>query len=215
MIEKIRVSLWDIFSFFLTGMLAVSVSFVLGISFWGDSVQPLVSEILAVPAAVLIVLGALFFTMIGMLIEPLSNYSDSILIGRLFGWAGRAKEKHLSEERILKVHIAENYLGTLNGLISNPYGLCKEYVETKQLSTTFMVYLSRYGFYRNCSFIAFAVLPVLVIELDGVISKFAGSFVCLVLVALFKRRSADFYSLMAPAVYRAFLIDKNSWNPKY
>jgi len=104
-------------------------------------------------------------------------------------------------------------LGSLNGKIENPYAICKEYVETKHLSTTFMVFLSRYGFYRNCAFLALfygisaAVLSSGLLEGSGnLILGFFLSFV-------FKCRAEDFYSYLAPSIYRAFLIDKVSWIP--
>lgn len=212
MIEKVRVSLWDIFSFFLSGMLFAAVAICIGFAFWPNHTEILVNPALTAAPSLQIIGGTLLFTMIGMLVEPLANYFDSIVTERLFFWAARPKRKHRDEEEALKNHISSRYMGSLNGLIENPYGICKEYVETKQLSTTFMVYLSRYGFYRNCAFVTFLSLIVLLWQLNGCIPRIIAMLTCLTLIAAFKRRSADFYSLMAPSVYRAFLIDKNSWS---
>lgn len=211
MIEKIRVSLWDIFSFFLTGMLVVAVFIALGTTFDWMRTDALIAKLLVLPVSLLVIGGSLFFTMLGMLLEPLANYSDTFMVGPVYSLFFSKKKKHIQEQEILERHISENYMGSLNGVIRNPYGICKEYVETKQLSTTFMVYLSRYGFYRNCSFIALVVAIVLFFNLSNWCGKFFGCAFACFFVLLFKRRSEDFYSLMAPAVYRAFLIDKNPW----
>ncbi|CAM4232686.1 hypothetical protein [Stenotrophomonas indicatrix] len=213
MVEKIRVSLWDIFSFFLTGLLATFVLAAMFVAYGDVTLKELFDAISTFPASVTLVGAPLAFTLFGMVIEPFSNYFDSYISRFNLGWISRPKKKHSEEEAVLREEIRFAYMGSLNGKIENPFSICKEYVETKQLSTTFMVYLSRYGFYRNCAFISVA---------SGICSFFFASTWCsatlgllcgLLVAAVFKRRAGDFYSLMAPAVYRAFLIDKISWVP--
>ena len=213
MVEKIRISLWDIFSFFLTGLLATLVLVAFSVAYGSLTLKELFSGISILPTTITLVAAPLFFTLFGMVIEPFANYFDRYVLKYVLGWASRPKEKHSQEETLLKEEIRSKYMGSLNGKIENPYAICKEYVETKQLSTTLMVYLSRYGFYRNCAFISFV---------SGISALFlastwhGGALVFLSGIgasAIFKRRAEDFYSYMAPAVYRAFLIDKVSWVP--
>jgi|HigsolmetaAR206D_1030411.scaffolds.fasta_scaffold15913_2 hypothetical protein len=213
MVEKIRVSLWDIFSFFLTGLLATLVLTAFSVVYGGLTLKELFDALSTFPAAITLVAVPLAFTLFGMVIEPFANYFDRYVLKYALGWVSKPKAKHSHEETLLKEEIRSKYMGSLNGKIDNPYAICKEYVETKQLSTTFMVYLSRYGFYRNCAFISVA---------SGIAALFLASTWCGGILALmfgiaasavFKRRAEDFYSYMAPAVYRAFLIDKVSWVP--
>lgn len=213
MVEKIRVSLWDIFSFFLTGLLATLVLVAFFVANGDVRLRYIFGVISAFPASITLVGAPLTLTLFGMVIEPFANYFDSLISKLNLGWVSRPKDKHSEEEMILKEEIRSKYLGSLNGRLSNPFPMCKEYVETKQLSTTFMVYLSRYGFYRNCAFIS---------VVSGITSLILASTWCggamgllsgLAFAAVFKRRAGDFYSLMAPSVYRAFLIDKVSWTP--
>jgi hypothetical protein len=214
MVEKIRVSLWDIFSFFLTGFLAATLVAILLVIYGPLTPKELLDGLSALPAAITIVAAPLALTLLGMIIEPFANYFDRYALKFIFAWMSKPKDKHVKEEELLAEEIRSKYLGSLSGKVSNPYALCKEYVETKQLSTTFMVFLSRYGFYRNCAFLA-VVSGVAVLTLDR--SWFIGSVslvVCLAAAAVFKRRAEDFYSYMAPAVYRAFLIDKLQWVPR-
>jgi len=210
-LEKIRVSLWDIFSFFLTGLLAVALTALFAVASDVTSVSLLLSQVNNLNAPVTVVAAPLAFTLLGMLIEPFANYSDRTVLAPLWKRAIPPKDKHKGEEGLLADEIRTKYLGSLCGRIDNPYAICKEYVETKQLSTTFMVYLSRYGFYRNCMFLALAsaITSLLVLPLwwHGVVTALF-SVLC---AFIFKRRAEDFYSYMAPAVYRAFLIDKLNW----
>lgn len=213
MVEKIRVSLWDIFSFFLTGLLTFLLLLVVAYVYGLLSPADALSKLAEFPTALSLLAGPLVFTLAGMIVEPFANYFDKYVLNYILGWAAKKKEKHSEEEEILKSEIKARYLGSLNGKIENPYSICKEYVETKQLSTTFMVYLSRYGFYRNCAFLAIVFGAMVAPKAEnycvfGLIV--AASYLS---AAIMKRRSEDFYSFMAPAVYRAFLIDKNKWVP--
>jgi hypothetical protein len=214
MVEKIRVSLWDILSFFLTGFLAATLVAVLLVIYGPATPKDLLDGLAALPAAITIVAAPLALTLVGMVIEPFANYFDRYVSKFIFGWVSKPKDKHSDEETLLAEEIRSRYLGSLNGKISNPYAICKEYVETKQLSTTFMVFLSRYGFYRNCAFLAVdSGFSVLALEKSWAIGG-ASLVACLLAAAIFKLRAEDFYSYMAPAVYRAFLIDKLQWVPR-
>jgi hypothetical protein len=210
-LEKIRISLWDIFSFFLTGFLAIAIAAVFAIASGDISAGSLIAQINGLNAPIMLVAIPLAFTLFGMLIEPFANYADQTILAPVWKRVIPRKEKHRGEEELLAKEISAKYLGSLSGRILSPYAICKEYVETKQLSTTFMVYLSRYGFYRNCVFLALvsAIASLVVFRFwwEGCVS---AAFAVLS-AFIFKRRAEDFYSYMAPAVYRAFLIDKLNW----
>ena len=213
MVEKIRVSLWDIFSFFLTGLLVALVIAAFFVAYGPLTFNGAFSSLSSFPASITLIAAPLAFTLLGMIVEPFANYLDRYVLRYALGWASKPKQKHSAEESILKDEIRTKYMGSLNGKIENPYAICKEYVETKQLSTTFMVYLSRYGFYRNCAFVSvLSGIAILVLAPTWPLG-FSGLLGGLVSAAVFKRRAEDFYSYMAPAVYRAFLIDKVAWAP--
>jgi hypothetical protein len=208
MIEKVRVSLWDVLSFFLTGFLAVIVALTLSAAYEIRSAQVLVESLAKTPSALLLVAAPITFALLGLLIEPFANYFDKYVLKYIMWWTAVPKEKYKDEEKILKEYILKNHMGPFAGSLSNPYGFCKDYIEAKQLGATFMVFLSRYGFYRNCSFLSFAsgvACGFLSSDLEtGVIALAIGY----TFSAIFKRRAEDFYSLQSPTVYRAFLIDK-------
>lgn len=213
MIDKIRVSLWDIFSFLLTGLLALTVALIFMVALGHATPDDLLSALKAFPAALLLSVGPLACILIGMLVEPLANNVDKLLLQHLDRFLWKRKDSDESEEAVLRQEIRSKYLGALNERIDNPFQICKEYVETKELSTTFMVYLSRYGFYRNCTFLAISSAVASIFFGTGApaIVSFGG---CVLIAIVTKRRQLDFYSYMAPAVYRAFLIDKLEWTPR-
>lgn len=212
MIEKVRVSLWDIFTFFMTGLLASLAAACVVLYADPRRAKELFSALSTVAPSITLVGAPLVFTLLGMLIEPLANFADRYVLKHLLGWATQPRSgAREAEENLLKEEIRAHYLGALGAKLDNPYQICKDYVEYKQLSTSFMVFLARYGFYRNCAFISIA-LGVAVALISTTTSGAIGSaIITLLAVIVFRRRAEEFYSYQAPAIYRAFLIDKIAW----
>lgn len=214
MIEKIRLSLWDILTFFLSGFLLV------GIICWhmiAEKIIPLPEFkdlILSLPVGISLFLLPVAFTLLGMLLEPVANYFDKLILDPAFKKLVGEKQKHKNREKMIEEFIKTECLGKLNGKIENPFSICKEYVETKQLSTTFMIFLSRYGFYRNASFLSLVVASLSLIVYGYEVKGILICFIALILMVVFKKRAEDFYSYQAPSIYYAFLIDKLDWKPR-
>lgn len=206
MFEKIRVSLWDIFTFFLSGLVIAMWVLAALIAFQKISITGLLKVISDFPASISLFLAPISLMVIGLLFEPFANYFDKII--NIFWYKFFSIKKSLKdeEERMSKL-IKNKYLGGIAEEIDNPYQICKEYVETKQLSTTYMVFLSRFGFYRNAfllSFISAIFSLICFFDWKGGLLSFAFIVVAFVM----KRRSQDFYSYLAPSIYHCFLIDK-------
>ena len=208
MIEKIRISLWDIFTFSFSGFLVAALVTGHTLVFKIITLADVKDFLIGLPVTTSLFVIPFGLTLVGLLLEPVANYFDKYILHPLWVKAIAEKDKHKTEEKVLEKEIRENFLGKLNGKIENPYPICKEYVETKQLSTTFMVFLSRYGFYRNVSFLFFV---------SGVTDLFISSswgigvgilIIWWILAWTAKKRAQDFYSYLAPTVYRCFLIDK-------
>lgn len=206
MIEKIRVSLWDVFTFFLTGLFAAAMLTAILIYLGKLSGENFLAVVKEMQTGVLLVAIPFLLTLVGMLIEPPANYLDKILfksiVRKIF------PEVRDEDEEILKKEIKEKYLGALNGVISNPYHICKDYVEYKQLSPTFMIFLARFGFYRNCAFIIFWSGVSLVIYSPDICHKLLSGLFSVAAVILYRKRAEDFYGYQAPAIYRAYIFDK-------
>lgn len=211
MFEKIRISLWDIFTFFLTGffiflILSVFIVFTENISF-----KDYISFTKELPATIIVFVAPLLFTLLGMLIEPLANYTDKYIFKYILWWTVNKDKKMKNTENTLKQHIIEHYLGNLKNTIEELFYICKEYVETNQLSTKFMVFLSRYGFYRNISFIIIFIsgFVLSVILVDKYFTSCLIIFSSYLISGVFRKRSQEFYSYMAPTIYATFINDKN------
>lgn len=150
--------------------------------------------------------------MVGLLVEPIANYFDRYILTPVIGLFLEKPSARDFQDSLVEEEIRNNYLGSLSGRLSKPYMLCKEYVETKNLSTTFMVFLARYGFYRNCAFLLFLAAVIFAFLCDKNPCALLSMVVGVSLSLIFKRRADEFYSFMAPAVYHAFLIDKLEWS---
>ncbi|HAW94497.1 MULTISPECIES: hypothetical protein [unclassified Arsukibacterium] len=211
MIEKIRISLWDIFTFFMTGVFALIVTLsVLALTGRLPKHDVVIDFVIKLPTTYIIVVAPIVLTLLGLLIEPMANFFERYIGKHLYFWLKLNKAERYSDEVVMKDYIKNHCFGDLNNRIENPYHLCKDYVETKQLSTTFMVFLARYGFYRNCSFIVLvAGIFYFVDNLDG--ASFLLMLLSFLISALLTKRANEFYSYQGPAVYNAFLIDHLNW----
>lgn len=214
MIEKIRISLWDIFTFFMTGVFALmAICIFLIATYRMPENKEVLDFLVKLPTTYIIVVAPIVLTLLGLLIEPPANYLERYLGKFLFFWLRTDNSKRKNDEILMANYIKANGFGELNGKIENPYNLCKEYVETKQLSTTFMVFLARYGFYRNCSFILLATGVAYFVD-DTTCHTFVWLLASYLASALLTKRANEFYSYQAPAVYSAFLIDNLNWPAK-
>jgi len=214
MIEKIRISLWDIFTFFMTGVFSLLAIWIfLTATYRMPETKAVVDFLIKLPTTYIVVVAPIVLTLLGLLIEPPANFFERYLGKFLFFWLRTDKSKRSENEAVMEGYIKEHCFGDLNGQIKKPYMLCKEYVETKQLSTTFMVFLARYGFYRNCSFIVLAT-GVAYFADNTTCHTFVSLLVCYLASALLTKRANEFYSYQAPAVYSAFLIDNLNWPAK-
>jgi hypothetical protein len=207
MIEKVRLSLWDIFTFFLTGMLAAVVSAALLLVRNAQIGKEVGAALATMPSAALLVAAAVLCTLAGMLIEPFANFTNRYALNRLFGWISVSEDMR-PDDVLVRDHVVTQHLGALSGKLGNPYQLCKDYVEYKQLGPTVMIFLSRYGFYRSCAFILLVAGAVAAATATSCLEAIIILAIDFVLVAVLKRRGDEFYSYMAPAVYRAFLIER-------
>ncbi|GAB3371513.1 hypothetical protein GCM10027431_20470 [Lysobacter rhizosphaerae] len=210
MVEKIRLSLWDVFTFFMVGFLAILAATALlslRITGFHDS---LFSALKAAPAALSLSALAVACTLLGMLIEPFANFVNRYFLSKIFAW-NRVSSDLKSDDAVIRDFVAQNCLGALSGKIQNPYHLCKDYVEYKQSGPTVMIFLSRFGFYRSCAFIALTIGVAASVTattcLEAAIALISG----LMVAGVLKRRGDEFYSYMAPAVFRAFALDKLHW----
>lgn len=205
--EKIRITLWDFFTFFMTGVLAglVMLSYLLlrtEVSF-----ADVIDFVAKASSATTIAGISIVATLAGMLIEPFANLVDKFLNRRLARYAKSLSTLGSADEAV-RVRLVEDF--ALNDKVQgiDPYYYARDYVDQLQLGPNLIIFLSRFGFYRNAMLISlisgslFAATSDSVYELVAIV---LGTF--LVSWAL-KYRGDQFYSYMAPLVYRATLIHR-------
>ncbi len=204
MIEKIQISLWDLFTFFLSGFLLFA--FVVGhlVIFSNLSMQGIWNALLQVPASVSLFVFPMGFLLFGILLEPLANYFDRLVN---YFWLKVFPEDELQREQESLVSIIkEKHLPSFGIVTDNPYHFCKDFVEAQKVSSTYMVFMSRFGFYRNVAFLSFVSAIVDLFFISNILAAISISFLWLFLWAIYRKRSADFYGYLAPSIYRNFII---------
>ncbi|WP_415892064.1 hypothetical protein ACMXYN_12255 [Neptuniibacter sp. PT8_73] len=162
MVENIKLSIWDVYTNFLVGLLVLIISslFIYLSSFFDahrESLQVIYGN-LSLGTAVLL---PFVLMLVGSIIDPFSNmyctFLKKISKYSFFAWL-RVREHR--DTTILKESAKKMISSNIefktdsdNRDTPNPYRICKAYVEQKGHTYNMQVFLARMGFYRNCSMI--------------------------------------------------------------
>jgi len=220
-VDKISLSLWDVFNFLMSGALAfAALIFYLTLS--GSITIKDITNILAESSAASVAIASpLGFILVGMMIEPFSNYFDkaiSFAIKKSPSFLSKFKPTEFDdiskENEVLIEEVKKALPKSLSAKLDNPFHICKDYIEKKQSSNSYEIFLARFGFYRNCSFI-FALLALGIASTRTDLVEQILIFIPLAAAAaIFKARSRQFFIYQAPAVFRAFLAENIISNEK-
>lgn len=207
-----RSHLWDIFVYIGIGALILALT---GAQDWLHGTRQLIAALDAVEklsAALAVIIVPAILMLAGALIEPLANGFEKVVFW-LLRKAGRETTMARSGTA-LESYIQRNFTDQILGEGARPYPLCKEYVEANGLSTTFMPFLAKFGFYRSAAF-CFLIFGIIEAwrfaasfdETVGTVNlaALASASVAFALVIIYLHRSRQFLSYQAPAVYAAFL----------
>ncbi|WP_109406381.1 hypothetical protein [Proteus faecis] len=85
MIEKIRISLWDIFTFFMTGVFFVII--ILGFITINNQLpqkEVIFDFLIKLPATYILVVMPIILILLGLLIEPIANFFERYIGKYLF-----------------------------------------------------------------------------------------------------------------------------------
>ena len=208
MIEKIRVTLWDLLTFFLSGFFVSIIIIFHLIVLENDMCISLIKLLKDIPTSYVLFTTLMSLTLTGMLIEPVANIVDKKIIAPVLSKLKLVRSRNIREKEELKSTISKILKSEMDEEITNTYHFCKDYVEQKQLTTNFMVFLARFGFYRNVSFLCFVTGIFSLFIYEEIINSIIALFVWLIFTVIYKKRSEDFFSYQAPTLYRAFLADR-------
>lgn len=205
--EKVRLTLWDVFTFFLVGAYTtgcVGAILVLRWPGWLSAALPQIASGSAIVTAVGLGSSAI---LVGMLVEPFANYLDRYVLSRLPRQLRVDRDRLNHDDMAVRELAISRLLDPIGLAQSSPFRVLKDYVEREQLAPTVMIFLSRFGFYRSVAAVTLVSSVILAVTSDSGL-KAGGLLIAGILAALvFKARSDEFYSYIAPAVYRAALFD--------
>ena len=215
MVEKIKVPMWDVLTFFVTGVIIITnIKF-----YFADAISAFVcpgyikSEFILVGYVIILayVLGASF--------EPLSNFIfkflDSFYLKFLwdkvhvkFPWNKKLRGLTESIDKAYKPS-AQDIIKTKYGIDdSSPYNFAKDYILHEEVPCVFMQFLSKFGFYRNLSILVLVNTAYLSFSrFNGLSLKYwFFVFFGLFLHHLFYYRAKSFYLYTGNVVYTNFII---------
>jgi len=210
MLQETKISLWDVLTILLSGVLIVA-----NISVASNSL----TEQLLSPAFVKteVVSGGYFLAIVygvGAAFEPISNLTfkiiDSLYIRLLkkFSWMKSLREMSAKTDRIYKpmaIRIMQDSYGVMD---QEPYHFAKDFVLREQAQCPYMQFLSKFGLYRNISIIVACNVVYWGIThcAPTSITYWIWIVVGLLLHLLFYRRAREFYLYVGDAIYNNFII---------
>lgn len=197
MFSKIKMSFWDFFVHFLTGILCIILIFgtllykgVLSFDIFKDF--PLwVSGVGFVVA----------LWLLGLLIEPLSN-----LLGKVtWSWPAVQRNFSLREwDRSIKNLRIEAEAFIPNGAKENSFQYAKNFLIVNESAEDYNVFLSRFGFYRNCATI-FLLFGIIAFFSFAYPLNLQIGFSSILLSAMYCYRSKIFYRHISITVFSQFI----------
>lgn len=216
MIEKLQISLWDLFVYFFSGIIlifSILIHLYLSDSHIICTFQKFYQNS---EFSSLIILSAISI-MLGLIFEPISNAINDIvsktkelvvkyLHRNIFflsnintNWSTEIEERYKKE--------VINSIPTVLKNKAEPYHWAKDYLIQKNIPGPYITFLSKYGFYRNLGFILYinAFIMVFLYELN---MQNIFIIILLIVIAIFSRyRSEKFYNHLTSSVYRHYLIN--------
>lgn len=153
MLEKISFTLWDIGAYLIIGFYSTVV--ILLYCFAANYLTPeTLLEESKNHSSLLIILTPIIFLSIGMMIEPIANWTtkklEKITIFKPRG--SRKKEKLIA---LIKIKLDNSEITNID-----TYKYCKAVLELNNPNSNHEIFLARFGFYRSLSFI-FMILPII------------------------------------------------------
>jgi hypothetical protein len=193
MFDNGKLSLWDVFNNLSIG-LATLLIILFSVFFYVDFDHFKILELLSKFSPVLIIIMPVLLLLLGMLVDALSNrfHRTQIKIFRINKRVSRDQmEVEAKVRKLLPDIITEKTM----------FRYCKAFVSQNCKNNNVEVFLARFGFYRNFSFILF---------MSSFVSYYAFcsmmfSIIIFFLSRVFMSRSSHFLSLLESEVYYNYL----------
>ena len=207
MFEKIRVSIWEWFVYFLSGFLGL-ISIVVSFNLNGDiNIYTYIDKVRGVDIFILILL----LILIGKLIEPFANLFDKaisylakkcVFISAILGDSSNNKwMKEITDQYVplIKKKVPEEFSSD-----EFVFRWAKDFLIQQDLNSDGLIFLTRYGFYRSVAFILFSTGVVYMVNNEN----FIVGLILIVASFVYRFRSGNFYVHLNQSVYNNFLVAK-------
>lgn len=210
MIRKIDISLWDIIVTFGSGILFL-ILIVIHLLFLRVLTPSEILIMMDIPSSFLVILGLPLIFVAGLLLDAISITLGDFFVEPVFKMTEDSKEIEKLTEIIKEKYIKPEE-PEVSENIEKPFHWAKDYLIQNQIETNYMVFLSKFGFYRNVAFILFlnALIFLIYFFISGFELKFMATFVVSLFAGvLFSLRSKKFYGYVGMTVLRNYLIAKS------
>ena len=205
MIEKVQVTLWDLFVYVLSGALAALIvcAHLVATNYLTLGA---ISIVLGCSPSALILEAAIILPLFGLIVEPLANYVDYrgrfVIRWALHRWSSELPGEREAEaiERPMSELIRTSYMSPELAQVVQPYDWCKDVLLQRGVPTPYMAFLAKFGFYRNIAFLSYANALILLVLYPISGFTLTVALVSFVLGAAFSCRSHRFYHHLTRAV---------------
>lgn len=197
MIDKAKLGFWELFTYFLIGLLITVFITVYAIQFDYVSWAKLVKSIKG-SGAVGIVVFPILLLVLGLIFEPFSNYSLTLI--EKLPFLGRRESRGVAAlEPFLTKYISEDLVNIQR------FRYCKAVVEQNFPNSNVSVFLARFGFYRSLGILMLILFPITLAMIDITPCAALISSIYLLLSLIFIKRAQSFKGHMEYEVFFNFI----------
>jgi hypothetical protein len=146
---------------------------------------------------------------IGLLFEPLANYTTKLLTTRPWRYSKEFGFKNWDNNIGSLEKKARQYIP--NSIEENAYQYCKNWINQNTSDDSYMPFLAKYGFYRSMFFLVLlnALSIPFIYQLNPMKLVEILSFM-IILALIYLRRSCDFYRHISITIYSRFISSFNT-----
>ncbi len=197
MIDKAKLGFWELFTYFLIGLLISVFVTAYAIQFdyvsWAKLVESIKSS-----GAVGIVVFPILLLVLGLIFEPFSNYSLTLI--EKLPFLGRRESRGVAAlEPFLTKYISEDLVDIQR------FRYCKAVVEQNFPNSNVSVFLARFGFYRSLGILMLILFPITLAMIDITPCAALISSIYLLLSLIFIKRAQSFKGHMEYEVFFNFI----------
>jgi hypothetical protein len=197
LIDKAKLGFWELFTYFLIGLLISVFVTAYAIKFDYVSWATLVKSIKG-SGAVGIVVFPILLLVLGLIFEPFSNYSLTLI--EKLPFLGRRESRGVAAlEPFLTKYISEDLVNIQR------FRYCKAVVEQNFPNSNVSVFLARFGFYRSLGILMLVLFPITLAMIDITPCSALISSIYLLLSLIFIKRAQSFKGHMEYEVFFNFI----------